>query len=39
MTWFAKKVAMIESLNPAWNDLAQQWFVDVSIDDPSLHSG
>jgi putative endonuclease len=34
-----KKVAMIESLNPAWNDLAQQWFVDVSMGDPSLRSG
>jgi len=30
-----KKVAMIESLNPTWNDLAEHWFVDVSSDDPS----
>jgi putative endonuclease len=30
-----KKVAMIESLNPEWNDLAEYWFVDVSLDDPS----
>jgi putative endonuclease len=32
-----KKVAMIESLNSAWNDLAEHWFVDVSLDDP-LHA-
>jgi putative endonuclease len=38
-----KKVAMIESLNPGWNDLAQGWVVpagadrcpDVSWSDPS----
>jgi putative endonuclease len=30
-----KKVAMIESMNPEWNDLAERWFVDVSSDDPS----
>jgi putative endonuclease len=30
-----KKVAMIESMNPNWNDLAEHWFVDVSLDDPS----
>jgi putative endonuclease len=34
-----KKVAMIESLNPAWNDLAEHWFVDVSSDDPSHSLG
>ncbi len=33
------KVRMIESSNPAWNDLARDWFVNVSIDDPSLRSG
>ena len=30
-----KKVGMIESLNPQWNDLAELWFVDVSLSDPS----
>jgi putative endonuclease len=25
-----KKVAMIESINPEWHDLAEPWFVDVS---------
>ena len=30
-----KKVAMIDSMNPEWNDLAERWFVDVSSDDPS----
>ena len=30
-----KKVAMIESVNPEWRDLAQRWFVDVSSADPS----
>ena len=30
-----KRVAMIDSMNPEWNDLAERWFVDVSSDDPS----
>jgi putative endonuclease len=30
-----KKVAMIESSNPTWEDLAEHWFVDVSLGDPS----
>ena len=30
-----KKVGMIESINPEWTDLAERWFVDVSLDDPS----
>ena len=34
-----KKVAMIESSNPTWNDLAEHWFVDVSSDDPSHSLG
>ena len=34
-----KKVAMIESLNPTWNDLAKPWFVDVSSGDPSHSLG
>jgi len=34
-----KKIAMIDSVNPRWNDLAELWFADVSRDDPSLRSG
>ena len=34
-----KKIDMINSLNPEWNDLADLWFADVSRDDPSLRSG
>jgi putative endonuclease len=30
-----KKIAMIESMNPEWSDLAEDWFVNVSSDDPS----
>jgi putative endonuclease len=30
-----KKVAMIDSMNPEWNDLGEPWFVDVSSADPS----
>jgi putative endonuclease len=30
-----KKVAMIESMNPEWIDLAECWFVDVAPNDPS----
>jgi putative endonuclease len=30
-----KKVAMIESMNPEWHDLAEPWFVDVALSDPS----
>ena len=30
-----KKVAMIDSVNPEWNDLAVLWFADVSLGDPS----
>ncbi|HEY3058653.1 MAG TPA: GIY-YIG nuclease family protein [Chloroflexota bacterium] len=32
----AKKIALIESLNPRWEDLAQDWFEQA---DPSLRSG
>jgi putative endonuclease len=35
----AKKIAMINSVNPEWNDLAELWFADVSRNDPSLRSG
>ena len=34
-----KKLAMISSANPEWNDLAELWFADVSRNDPSLRSG
>ncbi len=34
-----KKLAMIHSVNPEWNDLAELWFADVSRNDPSLRSG
>jgi putative endonuclease len=34
-----KKLAMISSVNPEWNDLAKLWFADVSMNDPSLRSG
>ena len=30
-----KKVAMIESVNSEWIDLAESWFVDVARGDPS----
>jgi putative endonuclease len=33
-----KKVAMIESMNPEWNDLAECWFADVCPSDSSLRS-
>lgn len=34
-----RKVAMIESMNPLWKDLASDWFVDVSLSDPSPSLG
>jgi putative endonuclease len=34
-----KKFALIESLNPGWQDLAEQWFADANPADPSLRSG
>jgi putative endonuclease len=34
-----KKLAMIGSINPDWNDLAELRFEDVSRNDPSLRSG
>jgi putative endonuclease len=34
-----KKVALIDSINAEWNDLAELWFVDVSSDDPSHSLG
>jgi len=35
----AKKIALIESVNPKWNDLAADWFWDDGAADPSLRSG
>jgi putative endonuclease len=35
----SKKPALIDSMNPAWNDFAELWFVDVSSDDPSPSLG
>ena len=34
-----KKVALIESLNPYWADLAAKWGETPATPDPSLHSG
>ena len=34
-----RKVALVESMNPEWKDLAQLWSVDVSSDDPSPSLG
>ena len=34
-----KKLAMINSVNPEWNDLAELWLADASRNDPSLRSG
>lgn len=33
-----KKLALISSMNPEWNDLAENWFMDVSMSDSSLRS-
>ena len=33
-----KKLALIDSMNPDWNDLAEPWFADVSPADSSLRS-
>jgi putative endonuclease len=36
----AKKIALIETMNPTWKDLAEGWFPEVGlIADPSLCSG
>ena len=34
-----KKLALIASMNPSWDDLAEPWFADVKRADPSLGSG
>jgi len=33
-----KKLALIASINPEWNDLAELWFADASPADFSLRS-
>jgi putative endonuclease len=33
----SKKIALIESVNPEWDDLSEAWF--ASQQDPSLRSG
>ena len=40
----SKKIALIESMNPQWNDLSTEWFEEASPPatgprDPSLRSG
>ena len=35
----SKKVALIESMNPYWEDLAQDWGTIPASPDPSLRSG
>jgi putative endonuclease len=36
----SKKIALIESVNPKWEDLAAEWFDDAEpTADPSLRSG
>jgi putative endonuclease len=34
-----KKIALIQSHNPEWRDLAEEWFVAGTRADPSLRSG
>ncbi|HEY7481483.1 MAG TPA: GIY-YIG nuclease family protein [Gemmatimonadales bacterium] len=34
-----KKIQLIETTNPAWRDLALDWFPSTSGQDPSLRSG
>lgn len=34
-----KKVALIESVNPSWRDLAEGWYEPPTAPDPSLRSG
>jgi putative endonuclease len=35
----AKKLALIETINPGWLDLAADWFPDLSGQGPSPRSG
>jgi putative endonuclease len=32
-------LALVDSQNPEWKDLAEHWFADASPADPSLRSG
>jgi len=34
-----KKLALVESMNPAWIDYAEDWFATDGRADPSLRSG
>ena len=34
----SKKAALVASSNPYWVDLAEGWYEDRSLADPSLHS-
>lgn len=34
----AKKIALIESMNPDWRDLADRWFAPAAQPDSSLRS-
>ena len=35
----SKRVVLIESLNPYWEDLAEEWYDPTTSPDPSLRSG
>ena len=35
----SKKVGLIESMNPYWTDLAEEWLGPFPTPDPSLRSG
>ena len=35
----SKRVVLIESLNPYWKDLAEEWYDPTASPDPSLRSG
>ena len=35
----SKKIALIESMNPGWADLADGWYGSPATPDPSLRSG
>ena len=34
-----RKAVLVASSNPHWVDLAENWYEDRSLADPSLHSG
>jgi putative endonuclease len=34
-----KKLSLVESMNPAWIDYAEDWFTSARRADPSLRSG